>query len=116
MIVLFSLAIANVHRPALHKRLMYSLMCAFMIPALALRVPATLAPPGALEGGRRRRSCLAADTGRIAAAVGRIAFWAIGARSGAGSRCTCGPVVVLSPWSVPCSWHAPTPGSRWRGR
>jgi hypothetical protein len=51
MIGLFGLAIANVQRPEIHKRLMYSLMCAFMIPAIARVFVATLAPPGALDGG-----------------------------------------------------------------
>jgi hypothetical protein len=51
MIGIFALAIANVRRPEVHKRLMYVLMCGLMIPALARVFLATLAPPGALEGG-----------------------------------------------------------------
>ncbi len=51
MIGIFALAIANVRRPEVHKRLMYVLMSGLMIPALARVFLATLAPPGALEGG-----------------------------------------------------------------
>ena len=51
MIVTFSLAIANVRRPEIHKRLMYVLMTGLMIPAIARVFLAVLAPPGALDGG-----------------------------------------------------------------
>lgn len=51
MIGMFSLAIANVRRPEVHKRLMYVLMVGLMIPAIARVFLAVLAPPGALEGG-----------------------------------------------------------------
>jgi hypothetical protein len=50
MIGIFALAIANVGRPDVHKRLMYVLMSGLMIPALARVFLATLAPPGAAEG------------------------------------------------------------------
>jgi hypothetical protein len=51
MIGIFALAIANVGKPEVHKRLMYVLMSGLMIPALARVFLATLAPPGAAEGG-----------------------------------------------------------------
>ena len=51
MIVLFALAIANVARPAVHKRLMYVLMAGSMVPAIARVFLALFAPPGALDGG-----------------------------------------------------------------
>jgi hypothetical protein len=51
MIAIFSLAIANVRRPDVHKRLMYVLMVGLMIPAIARVFLAVLAPPGALDGG-----------------------------------------------------------------
>jgi hypothetical protein len=51
MIGMFAAAIANVHRPEIHKRLMYSLMTAMMVPAIARVFLVVLAPPGALEGG-----------------------------------------------------------------
>lgn len=51
MIGLFALAIANVHRPDVHKRLMVSLMAGLMIPAVARVFLALFAPPGALAGG-----------------------------------------------------------------
>ncbi len=50
IIGIFALAIANVGRPDVHKRLMYVLMSGLMIPALARVFIATLAPPGAAEG------------------------------------------------------------------
>ena len=51
MIAVFSLAIANVRRPEVHKRLMYVLMVGLMIPAIARVFLAVLAPPGARDGG-----------------------------------------------------------------
>jgi hypothetical protein len=51
MIGLFALAIANVHRPQVHKRLMFSLMVAFMVPPIARVLLALFAPPGALTAG-----------------------------------------------------------------
>ena len=51
MIGVFSLAIANVRKPEVHKRLMYVLMVGLMIPAIARVFLAVLAPPGALDGG-----------------------------------------------------------------
>jgi hypothetical protein len=45
MIGIFALAIGNVRRPKVHKRLMYLLMSALMIPALARVFMATIAPP-----------------------------------------------------------------------
>lgn len=50
VVAFFALAIANVRRPEVHKRLMYSLMAGLMIPAVARVFLAFLAPPGALEG------------------------------------------------------------------
>lgn len=46
LVVLFSAAIANVRRPEVHKRLMYTLMCGLMIPAIARVFLTLLAPPG----------------------------------------------------------------------
>ncbi len=46
MIGLFALAIANVRKPDIHKRLMYVLMTGLMIPAIARVFLAVLAPPG----------------------------------------------------------------------
>jgi len=51
MVGLFALAIANVRRPDIHKRLMYVLMTGLMIPAIARVFLAVLAPPGAQDGG-----------------------------------------------------------------
>jgi hypothetical protein len=51
MIGLFALAIANVQRPQVHKRLMVSLMAGLMIPAIARVFLALFAPPGAAAGG-----------------------------------------------------------------
>lgn len=51
MIGLFALAIANVHRPQVHKRLMFSLMVAFMVPAIARVFLTLFAPQGVLSGG-----------------------------------------------------------------
>ena len=51
MIGMFALAIANVRRPEVHKRLMYVLMAGSMVPALARVFLTLFAPPGALEGG-----------------------------------------------------------------
>jgi hypothetical protein len=51
MIGMFALAIANVRRPEIHKRLMYVLMTGLMIPALARLFLTFLAPPGAAAGG-----------------------------------------------------------------
>lgn len=51
MIVIFVAALANLRRPEIHKRFMYSLMAAMMIPAIARVFLALFAPPGALEGG-----------------------------------------------------------------
>ena len=44
---LFAAAIANVRKPEVHKRLMYSLMCGLMIPVFARVFATLLAPPGA---------------------------------------------------------------------
>lgn len=51
MIALFAAAIANVHRPELHKRLMFSLMAGFMVPPVARIFILLFAPPGALAAG-----------------------------------------------------------------
>jgi hypothetical protein len=51
MIGLFAVAIANVRRPEVHKRLMFSLMAAFMVPAIARVFLTFFAPPGAMAGG-----------------------------------------------------------------
>ena len=51
MIGLFALAIANVRKPDIHKRLMFVLMTGLMIPAIARVFLAVLAPPGAQDGG-----------------------------------------------------------------
>ncbi len=50
MIGLFALAIANVRKPDVHKRLMFVLMTGLMIPAIARVFIAVLAPPGAQDG------------------------------------------------------------------
>jgi hypothetical protein len=51
MIVLFALAIANVRRPEIHKRLMYVLMAGLTVPAMARVFLAFFAPPGAASAG-----------------------------------------------------------------
>ena len=51
MIGVFALAIANLSRPAIHKRLMYVLMAGTTVPALGRVFLALLAPPGALDSG-----------------------------------------------------------------
>ena len=51
MVGLFTLAIVNVRRPEVHKRLMVLLMSAMMTPAIARLFLAFLAPPGAASGG-----------------------------------------------------------------
>jgi hypothetical protein len=51
MIGLFALAIANVRKPEVHKRLMYVLMAGAMVPSLARVFLTLLAPPGAMDGG-----------------------------------------------------------------
>lgn len=51
MIALFIPALANIRRPEIHKRLMYSLMAGMMTPAIARVFLAFLAPPGASESG-----------------------------------------------------------------
>jgi hypothetical protein len=51
IIALFALAIANVRRPEVHKRLMYVLMAGLMVPAIARVFLALLAPPGAANDG-----------------------------------------------------------------
>ena len=51
MVVMFVAALANLRRPEIHKRLMYSLMAALMVPAIARVFITLFAPPGALEGG-----------------------------------------------------------------
>lgn len=48
---MFVAALANLRRPEVHKRLMYSLMAGMMIPAIARIFLTFFAPPGALEGG-----------------------------------------------------------------
>ena len=50
MVGLFSLAIANIRRPEVHKRLMFVLMAAMMTPAVARVFLAFLAPAGASDG------------------------------------------------------------------
>lgn len=50
MIGLFVAAIANVRRPEIHKRLMYSLLAAMMTPAIARVFIVLFAPPGAADG------------------------------------------------------------------
>jgi len=47
MIGLFATAIANIHRPEIHKRLMYTLMASMMTPAVARVFIAVLVPAGA---------------------------------------------------------------------
>jgi hypothetical protein len=51
MIGLFVLAIANVRRPEIHKRLMYVLMAGMMVPAIARVFLTYLAPAGAANAG-----------------------------------------------------------------
>jgi len=51
MVGLFTLAIVNVQRPEVHKRLMTLLMAAMMTPAIARLFLTFLAPPGAATGG-----------------------------------------------------------------
>ncbi|HEY8054083.1 MAG TPA: hypothetical protein VIE42_14940 [Steroidobacteraceae bacterium] len=51
MIGFFVLAIANVRRPEIHKRLMYVLMAGMMVPAIARVFLTYLAPAGAANGG-----------------------------------------------------------------
>jgi len=51
MIGVFALAIANVRRPEVHKRLMYVLMAGAMVPALARVFLTLFAPAGAMAGG-----------------------------------------------------------------
>jgi hypothetical protein len=51
MVTLFIAALANVRKPDVHKRLMYSMMCGLMIPAFARVCILLLAPPGALDAG-----------------------------------------------------------------
>ena len=51
MVSLFALAIINVRRPQVHKRLMLLLMAAMMTPAIARVFLTMLAPPGAAAGG-----------------------------------------------------------------
>jgi hypothetical protein len=50
MIVIFWLAIANIHRPEVHKRFMYLLLSGMMVPALARVFLTLLAPAGASQG------------------------------------------------------------------
>ena len=50
LVGLFAAAIANVRRPEVHKRLMYTLMCGLMFPAFARVFVTLLAPPGAAAG------------------------------------------------------------------
>jgi len=51
LIALFVLAIANVRRPEIHKRLMYVMMAGLTVPAMARVFIALLAPPGAASAG-----------------------------------------------------------------
>jgi len=51
MIGMFGLAIANVKRPDIHKRLMYVLMAGMTVPAIGRVFLALLAHTGALDGG-----------------------------------------------------------------
>ena len=51
MVVMFVAAIANLRRPEIHKRLMYSLMAAMTIPAIARVFIVLFAPPGIADDG-----------------------------------------------------------------
>lgn len=51
MVGLFTLAIVNIRRPQVHKRLMVLLMAAMMTPPIARVFLTFFAPPGALGGG-----------------------------------------------------------------
>jgi hypothetical protein len=51
MIGLFIAAVANVRRPEVHKRLMYSLLAGMMTPAIARVFIWLFAPPGTLQAG-----------------------------------------------------------------
>ena len=51
LIILFALAIANVRRPEIHKRLMYVVMAALTVPAMARVFIALFAPAGAAGVG-----------------------------------------------------------------
>jgi hypothetical protein len=51
MIGLFATAIANIHRPEIHKRLMYTLMASLMTPAIARVFITVLVPGGAASSG-----------------------------------------------------------------
>jgi ABC-type multidrug transport system fused ATPase/permease subunit len=51
MVSLFTLAIVNIKRPEVHKRLMVLLMAAMMTPAIARVFLTFLAPPGAAAAG-----------------------------------------------------------------
>lgn len=51
MVALFTLAIVNIRRPQVHKRLMVLLMAAMMTPAIARVFLTFFAPPGALSSG-----------------------------------------------------------------
>jgi ABC-type multidrug transport system fused ATPase/permease subunit len=51
MAAMFTLAIVNIRKPEVHKRLMTLLMIAMMTPALARVFLTLLAPPGAAAGG-----------------------------------------------------------------
>ena len=51
LIALFALAIANVRRPEIHKRLMYVVMADLTVPAMARVFIALLAPAGAASAG-----------------------------------------------------------------
>jgi hypothetical protein len=51
MAVVFTLAIINIKKPEVHKRLMMVLMIGMMVPALARLFLLWFAPPGALGGG-----------------------------------------------------------------
>lgn len=51
MVSLFTLAIVNIRRPEVHKRLMTLLMIGMMTPAIARVFLTVLAPPGAAAGG-----------------------------------------------------------------
>jgi hypothetical protein len=51
MVGMFTLAIVNIPRPQVHKRLMVLLMAGMMTPAIARVFLTILAPPGAAAGG-----------------------------------------------------------------
>ncbi len=77
LVVLFTAAIANVRKPEVHKRLMYTVMCGLMIPAFARVCLILLAPPGAAESGPPPPVVVVAPTliAAIFIAVGWVHDW-----------------------------------------